>query len=128
MNPEAAWAFIVERYAAPGRAEALLHEQERSGLDIVLHLFMEYLREREGRAVDDTLVAEAAAAVAAWRAQVITPLRSVRRLLKEAEAQLGAPAQPAEELRGIVKGAELRSERIELEMLCRWWGRRAAAA
>jgi uncharacterized protein (TIGR02444 family) len=121
MNPDDAWAFIVKRYEAPGRADELLAQQARSGLDIVLHLFLEYVKEREGVAPDDALLARAREVVAAWRSNVIIPLRTVRGLLKQPDSPLGAPVQAGEDLRAVVKDAELRSERIELDMLCQWW-------
>jgi uncharacterized protein (TIGR02444 family) len=121
MNPDDAWAFVVERYQAPGRADELLAQQARSGLDIVLHLFLEYVKEREGVAPDDALLARAREVVAAWRSNVIIPLRTVRQLLKQADSRLGAPVQAGQDLRAVVQGAELRAERIELDMLCQWW-------
>jgi uncharacterized protein (TIGR02444 family) len=125
MNTEEAWNFIVGRYQLPGQAEELLRRQDREGLDIVLHLFGEYLLASQGQVLDAAQLEEARSAIAAWRASVIQPLRAVRRLLKDAPRRFAVQPAPAEALRSLLKEAELRSERLQLELLCRWWEQRS---
>jgi uncharacterized protein (TIGR02444 family) len=125
MDKDDAWTFIVARYEAPGRADELLKAQDESGLDIVLHLFREYVLERLGLTLDEAQVAEAQSALALWRSGVIEPLRTIRRSLKQAERFAPVATAEAAELRFSVAQAELQAERAELNALCEWLQDRA---
>ncbi|MGE8319580.1 MAG: TIGR02444 family protein [Comamonas sp.] len=115
MEAETAWNDIVALYADPALARELLRRQDEEGLDVVLHLFALWA-ERQGRPLDGAALAEAAAAVAGWREQVIAPLRTLRRAMKTMEAD---PAL-RDGVRSQVQAAELAAERAQVTMLCDW--------
>lgn len=118
MNPtldaEAAWRWCCDEYARAGRAAELLRAQDEEGADVVLLLFVQYAREQLAIEVD---AAQAQGAVRRWREQAVAPLRALRRALKDEPAQ---GAGGVEEVRALVRQAELRAERVELEALCAW--------
>jgi hypothetical protein len=60
-------------------------------------------------------MAEIAAQVAAWRDEIVRPLRAIRRRLKSGPSP--APSAATDEVRTRLKAAELESERIELLQL-----------
>lgn len=113
LSSEAAWQHIGALYADEAVARDLLRRQDAEGLDVVLHLFGQWAA-TQGRALDAGALAEADAQVAAWRAQVVVPLRQLRRAMKG----LVTPATDA--VRRQVQAAELAAERAELDMLCDW--------
>ncbi len=116
------WGFSLRTYARPGVPEACLLLQDRLGADVNLILFAAWLGTR-GVALDAARLAEARAGIGAWHAEVVVPLRGVRRRLKPH----GAPAAP---LREGVKAAELEAERLEqmaLQELGLGWTAEAAA-
>ena len=92
--PPPLWDFALGVYAQPGVAPALLRLQDECGADICLILFLLW----RGAGCH----AQADAAIASWRAQVVHPLRAVRRAL------------PPGDLRDRVKADELESERLQL--------------
>ena len=115
MDCETAWNDIVAMYADPALARELLRRQDEEGLDVVLHLFALWA-ERQGRPLAGEALAEATAAVAGWRAQVIEPLRRLRRAMKAMDAD---PAL-RDAVRRQVQDAELAAERAQVAMLCEW--------
>lgn len=115
MNCETTWNDIVAMYAEPALARELLRRQDEEGLDVVLHLFVLWAG-RQGRPLDGAALAEAAAAVAGWRAQVIEPLRTLRRAMKTMDAD---PAL-RDAVRSQVQAAELAAEQAQVAMLCEW--------
>jgi uncharacterized protein (TIGR02444 family) len=119
MNSEAAWQWIGERYAEPGRAAALLAAQDREGLDVVLALFADYCG-LQGDALSPLELAQADALVRGWREEVVRPLRELRRALKEKPAPGAGGIEAAEAVRQQVQQAELAAERAELDALCAW--------
>jgi len=119
---ETAWRWIAQEYERPGRAAELLRAQDEEGLDVVLHLFAQYAREELGIALDAAALAEADALLREWREEVIVPLRTIRRRLKEKPAP-GAGSGDGT-LRPLVQQAELRAERVALEALCEWLTKR----
>lgn len=115
IDPDTAWNGIVALYADPALERSLLRRQDEEGLDVVLHLFARWAA-AQGHALDDAALAQAEALVAPWRAQVIAPLRTLRRSMR------GMSADPArrEAVRNKVKAAELAAERAQVQMLCEW--------
>lgn len=107
------WDFSLAVYGRPGVAPACLALQDRHGLDVNLLLYCGWCGGR-GRRLDAGNIAALDDRVAAWRREVVLPLRGVRRWLKTQEAAPDADAQP---LRDKVKRLELEAERIEQEML-----------
>jgi uncharacterized protein (TIGR02444 family) len=109
------WTFAVDLHAAPGVAEACLALQDRHGCDVNIILFAAWIGAVHRRAITPAETAEAAAAVRHWQAEIVRPLRSVRRRLKTGPAP--APSATSEALRARLKPVEIEAERIELAML-----------
>lgn len=116
MNQIAAWNHALNLYDRPGVATELLRRQDEEGLDIVLHLFMDWLREEHGMTLDETRLREAQTLVRPWREQVVLPLRAARRAVKI----LGPSLPLRDALRQGIQGAELDAERIQMNLLCTW--------
>jgi uncharacterized protein (TIGR02444 family) len=108
------WRFSLALYGRPGVPPACLAMQDEAGVDVNVLLFVLYLADR-GRRLAATDVARIAAMTAAWRADVVRPLRGVRRALKDHPAPFGGPT--AEALRARVKRIELEAERIQQETI-----------
>jgi uncharacterized protein (TIGR02444 family) len=109
------WDFAVDLYAAPGAADACLALQDRLGCDVSVVLFAAWMGWIRRDRVTGGEMAEIAAQVAAWRDEIVRPLRAIRRRLKSGPSP--APSAATDELRTHLKAAELESERIELLQL-----------
>ncbi|VTU23230.1 hypothetical protein H4CHR_01147 [Variovorax sp. PBS-H4] len=114
IDPDTAWNGIAALYADASLERSLLRRQDEENLDVVLHLFARWAAS-QGHALDADALAQAEALVARWRAEVIAPLRALRRSMK-------TPAELArrEAVRDKVKAAELAAERAQVQMLCEW--------
>lgn len=109
-NPDL-WAFSLAFYAQPGVAEALIGLQDGAGRDVNLILFAIWLG-LSGRGRLDQQRADAAErAVRPIRAEVIEPLRAIRRRLA------AAAEDDLRVLREKVKALELDGERASLQRL-----------
>ena len=120
------WAFAA--YSGPGVQEACLDLQDRHGMDVVTLLWCIWAGEHHG-AIDADVIGRIVAETAAWQAEVVAPLRAVRRRLKQADAAaLSGAGEPAvagasvtpdtkERLRSQVADAELAAEVIQLDRL-----------
>jgi uncharacterized protein (TIGR02444 family) len=115
IDPNAAWNDIGALYADPALQQSLLRRQDEEELDVVLHLFARWAA-AQGLALDEAALAQAEALVAPWRAEVIAPLRALRRSMKTP----GEPSARREAVRDKVKAAELAAERAQVQMLCEW--------
>ena len=115
-----AWRYILEVYARSGVAEDLLRQQQETGLDIVLHLFFLYVKDRLGQTVSDQARLGAEALVLPWRETVIVPLRTLRRAMKDLPGPAGT-GDAKELLRQSIKQAELQAEQTEFYALCEWF-------
>lgn len=112
--PTAFWRFSLRLYARPGVESACLWLQDHWGADVNLLLLCCWLG-REGRVADRRLLREARAAVAAWRREVVLPLRQVRRRLGKALPNVGA--ERATPVRRATQAAELEAEHVEQLLL-----------
>jgi uncharacterized protein (TIGR02444 family) len=108
------WRFSLAFYRDEGVAQACLELQDDCGVDVNLLLFLLWMANTqrrlavgEIRALNDRL--------SHWRAQVIEPLRAMRRMLKD-DAPLIEPAK-AESFRTRVKALELEAERLQQEAM-----------
>ena len=110
--PHPFWNFSLETYAAEGVAEACLDLQERRGCDVNVLLFCCWL----GASGRPTLTADRLRAILvaseAWQAEVVKPLRAVRRLLKDRPWPEALP-ETVEATRRRVADAELAAEHAE---------------
>ena len=92
------WAFSLAVYGGDGVADECLALQERLGLDVNILLLAAYIGAVEGVRFEVSDIAAANVEVAPWQAEIVRPLRQVRRALKPMNA---------EGLRAQVKAAEL---------------------
>lgn len=114
--PHPFWNFSLELYGAEGVAGACLDLQDRRGCDVNVLLFCCWLA-ASGR---PTLSADRLRAILkasdAWQADVVKPLRAVRRRLKDgswASLGMGALPETVEAVRRRVADAELAAEHAE---------------
>ncbi len=122
LDREHAWRTIVSWYEEPGAAEALLREQQEHGLDVVLHLFLRYVRTELGLVLSREEEAQAHQAIAPWRDQVIVRVRALRRELKTLPG-LDAIDDSRHDWREQLKVMEVKAERVEFMSLCGWLDR-----
>jgi len=110
--PHPFWNFSLELYAGEGVAQACLDLQERRGCDVNVLLFCCWL----GVSGRPTLTAERLRALLkvsdAWQAEIIGPLRAVRRQLKDGSWP-GALPETVDSVRRRVADAELAAEHAE---------------
>ena len=103
------WAFSLTLYGKPGVAPALLGLQDRLGLDVNLLLFCCWAG-AEGRALSRADVAAVEKVTLPWQAEIIRPLRAVRRRLKSGFAAL--PSESVETFRRRLGDLEIEGERM----------------
>ncbi len=109
------WAFAVELYSAPGVADACLKLQDRYACDVNLLLFAAWMAAVCQRTPTGAEMNGAALAVRDWHAEIVRPLRGVRRRLKSGPPP--APDSVSEALRTRIKTVEIEAERLELNTL-----------
>jgi uncharacterized protein (TIGR02444 family) len=113
---EAFWRFSLYFYKLPNIAQALLALQDRDGLDINLILFALWFGiSGRGRLDSDALTA-AERAIGKIRSEIVEPLRSLRRKLKE------HPDGDVQRLREGIKALELEGEKLVQTRLGRFAG------
>jgi uncharacterized protein (TIGR02444 family) len=110
--PHPFWNFSLEIYAAEGVAEACLDLQDRRGCDVNILLFCCWLA-ASGR---PTLTADRLRSILkvsdTWQAEIVRPLRQVRRLLKDRPWNEALP-ETVDAARRRVADAELAAEHAE---------------
>ena len=102
----ALWSFTLATYDAPGVAPACIGLQDRHGLDVNLLLFCCWAGAR-GHELSPAKLKRLAQGVAGWNAEVVQPLRAVRRRLKP------EPSPEVQDLRGRLLQLEIECERQE---------------
>jgi uncharacterized protein (TIGR02444 family) len=107
------WHFSLAVYCREGVEEACLGLQDDLGLDVNLLLFCLWAGSR-GQSLEAGALAELMASTGVWQAEVVAPLRRVRRWLKT-QATIDDPA--AEALRQAIKSRELEAEALEQQLL-----------
>ncbi|BBK41098.1 hypothetical protein STVA_11180 [Allostella vacuolata] len=107
---EGLWDFSLRVYGTPSIAKWCLRLQDEHGADVNILLWCAWAGSQGVRLTADDLAA-AEAATAAWRDQVVLPLRALRRALKRDLGQVSADAAVA--LRTRIKGVELEAERLQ---------------
>ncbi len=110
------WRFSLRVYAMPGVAEECLEVQDRLGIDVNVLLYAAWLGAIRGTALDSADIGLIERAVATWSAEVVQPLRAVRRGLK---VMPEIADQAVQALRQRVADAELFAEQIEQALLFR---------
>jgi uncharacterized protein (TIGR02444 family) len=119
---EGFWRFSLTAYARPGVAQALIGLQDRLGHNVNLMLFGLWLGLCEGRRLDAAALKRAQAALAPIHNEVVSPLRRLRRQLKD------DPDPDIQSLRRRVLALELAAERGVQARLAASLGRRRRAA
>ena len=109
------WTFSLGYYRGAGVSEACLELQDNCGVDVNVVLFLLWLATQK-RQVAETEVRRIAEKVRPWQADVIAPIRALRRKLKGDAPLLDKGA--AELFRTKIKAVELRSERLQQEAMC----------
>jgi len=103
---EAFWRFSLAFYGLPRVAPALLALQDRDGLDVNLTLFALWLGVSGRRPLDSSALAAAERAIRTIRAEVVEPLRSLRRNLRH------HAGEDIQRLREGIKALELEGEKL----------------
>ena len=102
------WEFSLALYSRPGIADACLKLQDEHSVDVNLLLYCAW-RCSVGAPLDAEGVSAVDAGIREWRAEVVQPLRTLRRKLKSVSG--------SDSTRDLVKQAELDAERVQqLEM------------
>ncbi len=107
------WSFTLAVYQKEGVSPACIALQDRLGLDVNFLLLCLYAGSR-GRALGAADFARIEERAAPWRKNVIHPLRSVRRWLKEQQLLEKAPS---DQLRRGVLGCEIESEGVQQRLM-----------
>jgi len=110
--PHPFWNFSLEIYSGEGVAEACLDLQDRRGCDVNVLLFCCWL----GASGRPTLTADRLRAILkvsdVWQAEIVRPLRQVRRLLRDKPWHEALP-ETVDAARRRVADAELAAEHAE---------------
>ena len=112
-SPSAAdfWSFSLDFYGRPGVAETCLALQDSHGLDVNLVLYCCW----RGDLLSAAQIQAAIGLTTPWRAEIVQPLRALRRRLKP-----GFPPFHDAEVQGLRKriaDAELEAERLQQQAL-----------
>ncbi|WP_426035281.1 TIGR02444 family protein [Brevundimonas sp. DC300-4] len=102
------WDWALKAYAAPGVQEACLQLQDGTGQNIPLLLWAGWTA-ATGRVLDGDAIEGACDCARAWDAAAVTPLRTLRRTLRNTNPDIDNAAR--ESLREAVKVVELAAER-----------------
>ena len=108
------WRFSLRFYRQPGVADACIALQDGDGVDVNLLLFFLWLATAKRRVPPDAAKASCAKATP-WRDDVVAPLRTLRRRLKDGSSLIERNA--VEFFRIRIKAVELESERLQQEAL-----------
>lgn len=108
------WEWSLEIYDQPGVAPALLHFQDAHGFHVTQLLACLWMGAM-GKSSDSEFWTALRPAFDAWATPVITPLRQLRRHLKQDLAQI----KPADRLalREEMRALELRAEQLFMEAI-----------
>lgn len=102
------WNFALWLYRQPGVEALCLEWQDRRGANVPLLLCYAWLDNR-GTSLNPKLHERLEQEASHWQKEIITPLRQVRRIMKQ--------AVDAEPLRERIKACELDAEKTLLERL-----------
>jgi uncharacterized protein (TIGR02444 family) len=108
------WRFSLGFYRVDGVPEACLALQDRGGADVNIVLFLLWTA-AQGRRLSNDAVRVLSNKVRTWQSDVIAPIRSLRRMLKDAPPLLDKGT--AEVFRTKIKALELEAERLQQEAM-----------
>ena len=108
------WRFSIGFYRQPGVADACIALQDGCGVDVNILLFFLWLATAR-RSVAPAAAQAVCAKVGPWRDDVVVPLRTLRRKLKDGSSLV--EHNTAELFRTKIKAVELESERLQQEAI-----------
>jgi uncharacterized protein (TIGR02444 family) len=108
------WRFSLGCYRQPGVADACIALQDGCGVDVNILLFFLWLATAKRR-VPAAVVQAVCEKAGPWRDDIVVPLRTLRRRLKNEPPLVERGA--AELFRTKIKAVELESERLQQEAL-----------
>ena len=108
------WRFSLRFYRQPGVADACIALQDGCGVDVNILLFFLWLAST-GQRIGLPEARAVCARAGPWRDDVVVPLRTLRRKLKDGSALV--ERNMAEWFRTRVKAVELEAERLQQEAL-----------
>jgi uncharacterized protein (TIGR02444 family) len=108
------WRFSLRFYRQPEVADACIALQDGCGVDVNILLFLLWLATARRR-VPLATAQEVCAKAAAWRDDVVAPLRTLRRRLKDGSTLVERGT--AELFRTRIKSIELEAERLQQEAM-----------
>jgi uncharacterized protein (TIGR02444 family) len=108
------WTFSLGYYRGAGVSEACLELQDNCGVDVNVVLFLLWMASQKRQVAADQ-VKRLADKVRPWQADVIGPIRALRRRLKAGAPLLDKGS--AELFRTKIKAVELESERLQQEAM-----------
>jgi uncharacterized protein (TIGR02444 family) len=115
-SPQPLWDFALAFYAQPNMAETCVQLQDSVKVNVCLLIGLRWMDDC-GKYLSDGELAALQAHIQAWTQQVVEPLRSLRRLLKQPIA--GYPQDETQaQIRTAIKQAELLAEKkllLEIE-------------
>jgi len=114
------WSFSLAVYADPAVQKECLELQDRFGIDVNLLLFCAFIGAVHGALLSEEDARQAMNVVAWWQENVVTPLRAMRRALRELEPPVAAIGPLVQGVRVNIEAIELEAERIEQMMLETW--------
>ena len=114
MSSSPFWRFSLGFYRIDGVPEACLTLQDRSAADVNIVLFLLWSAS-QGRRLSSDAVQALTDKVRTWQSDVIAPIRSLRRMLKDAPPLLDKGT--AEVFRTKIKALELEAERLQQEAM-----------
>ena len=115
-DDEALWRFSLAFYDRPGVPDALIVLQDRDGFDVNLILFALWLGISGRGQLGGHALAAAKQAAGTLRIEIVEPLRSLRRKLRN------HPDGDVQRLREGVKALEIAGEKLVQERLARLAG------
>jgi len=107
--------FALDVYGCAGVPAAAVLLQDRCGVDVDVLLLAAFVGAAKGLSFTTRQAAAARAGTHRWQDDVVVPLRTLRRRLKDGPPPAPNPATAA--LREQIKAAELAAEMIELAEL-----------
>ncbi len=107
MDANPFWEFSLAVYGRPGVPAACVALQDRHGLDVNVLLFAAWAGMECGVALSAERLTAVDSTIAAWRREVVRPLRAVRRRVKAED----------DGLYQRMKAVELEAERIQQDRL-----------
>lgn len=110
---QSCWDFVVELYAKPGVSQACLELQDRLDVDVSFLLTALFYAKRRNIEFSIEQIASLDRSISAWRAEIIAPLRRLRRRVKDADLL----SSSTEEFYRRIKADELLAEQLEINAI-----------